>query len=105
MASGTPPLTPQQAVELVRARYARPRSADGSPAELHVHEFDVGYLVYAVLPPRTDPSGRPLPAPPGGAKVVVSKETGETVTVPNLPVEQAVDLYRRNLARAAQRLR
>jgi hypothetical protein len=99
MASGTPPLTPEQAVELVRARYAPPRSADGSPAELHVHEFDVGYLVYAVLPPRTDPSGRPLPAPPGGAKVVVSKETGETVTVPNLPAEQAVALYRRNLAR------
>ncbi|PIM69072.1 hypothetical protein CTU88_29870 [Streptomyces sp. JV178] len=105
MASGTPPLTPEQAVELVRARYARPRQADGSPAELHVHEFDIGYLVYAVHPPHADPSGRPLPAPPGGANVVVSKETGETVTVPNLPTEQAVALYRRNLAHPAQRLR
>ncbi|SPF04796.1 hypothetical protein [Streptomyces sp. MA5143a] len=103
MASGTPPLTPEQAVELVRARYAQPRQADGSPAELRVHEFDIGYLVYAALPPGTGPSDRPLPAPPGGAKVVVSKETGETVTVPNLPAEQAVALYRRHHARAAQR--
>jgi hypothetical protein len=92
-----PPTTPAQALEIVRSRYAQPKLPDGTPAELRVHEFDIGYLVYAVYPPRTDAAGRPQPAPPGGAKIVVSKETGETVTVPNYPTEQAIALYRKNL--------
>ena len=50
------------------------------------------------FPPRTDASGRLRPAPPGGARIVVSKETGETVTVPNYPIEQAIALYRKNRA-------
>ncbi|MEU9287124.1 hypothetical protein AB0D57_21015 [Streptomyces sp. NPDC048275] len=94
-----PPTTPDQAIEIVRTRYAQPKLPDGTPAELQVHEFDIGYLVYAVFPPRTDPTGRPQPAPPGGAKIVVSKETGETVTVPNYPIEQAIALYRKNRTR------
>ncbi|WP_328355575.1 hypothetical protein OG800_15105 [Streptomyces sp. NBC_00445] len=96
-----PPVTPAQALEIVRARYAQPKLPDGTPAELQVHEFDIGYLVYAVYPPRTDAAGPPQPAPPGGAKIVVSKETGETVTVPNYPTEQAIALYRKNRARNA----
>ncbi len=94
-----PPTTPDQALDIVRARYAQPKLPDGTPAELNVHEFDIGYLVYAVFPPSVDASGRPQPAPPGGAKIVVSKETGETVTVPNYPTEQAIALYRKNLTR------
>lgn len=97
MTPGTPPTTPDEAVQIVRARYAQPKLPDGTPAELNVHEFDIGYLVYAVFPPSVDASGRPQPAPPGGAKIVVSKETGETVTVPNYPTEQAIALYRKNL--------
>jgi hypothetical protein len=95
----SPPTTPDQALEIVRARYAHPKLPDGTPAELNVHEFDIGYLVYAVFPPSVDASGRPQPAPPGGAKIVVSKETGETVTVPNYPIQQAIALYRKNRAR------
>ncbi|MFF4359580.1 hypothetical protein [Streptomyces sp. NPDC001604] len=95
----TPPTTPDQALEIVRSRYAEPKLPDGTPAELRVHEFDIGYLVYAVFPPTTDAAGRPRPAPPGGAKIVVSKETGESVTVPNFPTEQAIALYRQNLGR------
>lgn len=90
-----PPTTPEQAVEIVRDRYAEPKLPDGTPAELRVEEFDIGYLVYAVFPPVTDAAGRPRPAPPGGSKIVVSKETGETVTVPNYPTEAAIALYRR----------
>ncbi|KMS70660.1 hypothetical protein ACM01_30770 [Streptomyces viridochromogenes] len=97
MAPETPPTTPDEAIQIVRARYAQPELPDGTPAELNVHEFDIGYLVYAVFPPGVDASGRPQPAPPGGAKIVVSKETGETVTVPNYPTEQAIALYRKNL--------
>ncbi|QOV41436.1 hypothetical protein IM697_34510 [Streptomyces ferrugineus] len=80
----------------MRDRYAQPELPDGTAAELRVEEFDIGYLVYAVFPPVTDAAGgRPQPAPPGGGKIVVSKETGETVTVPNYPTETAIALYRR----------
>lgn len=91
-----PPSTPEQALAIVRSRYAQPKLPDGSPAPLHVHEFDIGYLVYATFPRTTgtDAAGNPLPAPPGGAKIVVSKDTGETVTVPNFPTEAAIALYR-----------
>ncbi|MEV7691663.1 hypothetical protein ACFW1F_18255 [Streptomyces bungoensis] len=90
-----PPTTPDQALDIVRSRFAEARLPDGSPAELRVEEFDIGYLVYAVFPPVTDAAGRPQPAPPGGSKIVVSKETGDTVTVPNYPTQAAIDLYRR----------
>jgi hypothetical protein len=93
-----PPTNPEQAIDIVCARYAQPKLPDGTPAELNVQEFDIGYLVYPTFPPRTDTAGRPQPAPPGGAKIVVSKETGETVTVPNYPTEQAIALYRKNRA-------
>ncbi|MBT2397832.1 hypothetical protein [Streptomyces sp. ISL-100] len=101
MTPEAPPTTPTQAVEIVRSRYAQPKLPDGTPAELKVHEFDIGYLVYAVFPPRTDAAGRPQPSPPGGAKIVVSKETGETVTVPNYPTAKAIALYRKNVERNA----
>jgi hypothetical protein len=91
----TPPTTPEEALAIVRSRYAQPKLADGSPAPMHVHEFDIGYLVYATFPRTTDASGQPQPAPPGGAKIIVAKDTGETVTVPNLPTESAIALYRR----------
>jgi hypothetical protein len=90
-----PPATPEQALDIVRSRYAQSKLPDGTPAELRVEEFDIGYLVYAVFPPVTDAEGRPQPAPPGGSKIVVSKATGETVTVPDFPTEAAIDLYRR----------
>jgi len=94
-ADPAPPTTPEQALAIVRERYAEPKLPDGSPAELRVEEFDIGYLVYAVFPPVTDAAGRPQPAQPGGSKIVVSKETGETATVPNYPTEAAIALYRR----------
>ncbi|MGR8007892.1 hypothetical protein [Streptomyces hypolithicus] len=96
-----PPTTPDEAIAIVRSRYAQPKLPDGTPAELNVHEFDIGYLVYAAFPPTTDAAGQPQPSPPGGAKIVVSKETGESVTVPNYPTETAIALYRKNLERDA----
>ncbi|WP_333774168.1 hypothetical protein [Streptomyces sp. IBSBF 3136] len=90
-----PPTTLEQALGIVRSRFAEPRLPDGSPAELRVEEFDIGYLVHAVFPPVADAAGRPQPAPPGGSKIVVSKETGEAVTMPNYPTQAAIDLYRR----------
>ncbi|MFJ7078859.1 hypothetical protein [Streptomyces sp. NPDC098781] len=90
-----PPTSSEQALAIVRGRYAQPRLPDGTPAEMRVEEFDIGYLVYAVFPPVTDAAGRPRPASPGGSKIVVAKETGETATVPNYPSEAAIALYRR----------
>ncbi len=93
------PTTPEQALDMVRSRYARPVLPDGGTAEMRVHEFDEGFVVHAVFPPVTDTEGLPRPAQPGGGKIVVSKETGETFTAPNLPTEKAIALYRRNRAR------
>ncbi|MFI2258876.1 hypothetical protein [Streptomyces tubercidicus] len=90
----TPPTTPDEALAIVRGRYAEPTLADGSPAPMQVEEFDIGYLVYAEYPDITDDSGEPQPAPPGGATIIVAKDTGETVTVPNLPTDSAIALYR-----------
>ncbi|MEU6578353.1 hypothetical protein [Streptomyces sp. NPDC046805] len=97
-----PPTTPEEALDIVRSRYAQPKLPDGTPARLRVEEFDIGYLVYAEFPRATKapgPAGAPTapaaPAPPGGSKIVVSKATGETVTVPNFPTEAAIALYRR----------
>ncbi|WP_274562589.1 hypothetical protein [Streptomyces spiramyceticus] len=87
-----PPATPDQALAIVNSRYAEPKLPDGTPIELRVQEFDIGYLVYTVAPPHTDLTA---PPEPGGANIVVSKETGETFTVPNFPVEQAIALYRK----------
>ncbi|MGG2463164.1 hypothetical protein ACO0M4_25695 [Streptomyces sp. RGM 3693] len=92
--SPTPPASPAEALAIFRSRFAQPKLADGSPVPLHVHEFDIGYLVYRTYPTPTDAAGRPMPPPPGGAKVIVAKDTGETYTVPNLPTESAIALYR-----------
>lgn len=93
-----PPATAEQALDIVRSRYAQPTLPDGSPAALQAHEFDEGFLVQPVRPPSADAAGPPRPAPPGGGKVVVCKETGRTVTTPNLPTDAAIALYRRSRA-------
>ncbi|MEU9114325.1 hypothetical protein AB0D04_21695 [Streptomyces sp. NPDC048483] len=99
MASDSPtaPTTPEQALAVVRSRYAQPKLPDGTPAPMHVHEFDIGYLVSAASPDTagTDAAGNPLPPPPGGGQVVVAKDTGETVSIPNFPTEAAIALYKR----------
>ncbi|MEW9518561.1 hypothetical protein [Streptomyces tubercidicus] len=89
-----PPTTPDEALAIVLSRYAEPKLADGSPAPMQVEEFDIGYLVYPEYPDTTDDSGVPQPAQPGGATIIVAKDTGETVTVPNLPTDSAIALYR-----------
>ncbi|MGP2440127.1 hypothetical protein [Streptomyces sp. JW3] len=95
-----PPTSPEDAVRIVRSRFAQPKAPDGSPAELSAHEFDLGYLVYPTPSPVEPSPDRPAaPAPPGGSKVIVSKATGDTMTVPNYPTEQAIALYRTIRAR------
>ncbi|WP_327353033.1 hypothetical protein [Streptomyces sp. NBC_01304] len=90
-----PPTTPEQALAIVRSRYADPKLPDGTPVEQRVQEFDIGYLVYSVSPPRTGLTAPSAPSAPGGAHIVVSKATGETVSVPNFPPELAIARYRK----------
>ncbi|MFG2138292.1 hypothetical protein [Streptomyces sp. NPDC048650] len=94
------PSSPDEALESVRRQFGEPRSFDGTPAPLHVQEFDLGYLVYATFAKPVDRNGRPVPAPPGGSSFVVAKDSGKISTVPNYPPEQAIALYRKQVARA-----
>ncbi|MFI5758879.1 hypothetical protein [Streptomyces sp. NPDC051569] len=90
------PRTPGEAVHLVRRRFGQPTLPDDTPAPLHVHEFDLGYVVYGVLPRPTDQGGVPRPAQPGGSSFVVTKDSGDIATVPNYPPEQAAEVFRRH---------
>ncbi|GFE13213.1 hypothetical protein Sgleb_12600 [Streptomyces glebosus] len=94
------PTNAEEALESVRRQFGQPRSFDGTPAPLHVKEFDLGYLVYATFARPVDQNGRPVPAPPGGSSFVVAKDTGKISTVPNYPPDQAIALYRKQRAKA-----
>ncbi|MGY5123876.1 hypothetical protein [Streptomyces nigrescens] len=82
-----PPATPEEALARARAHF-RPRCRDGSPASVHVQEFDLGYLIYATFPP-TEPRSF------GGSHLVISKTDGALTFVPNFPPASAIALYRR----------
>ncbi|MGY4967693.1 hypothetical protein ACWGCC_00330 [Streptomyces nigrescens] len=81
------PKTAYEALAIARPHF-HPRCRDGSPASLHVREFDLGYLIYATFPP-TEPRSF------GGSHLVVSKVDGALTFVPNFPPESAIALYRR----------
>lgn len=86
------PASAEEALTIARATF-RPHWPDGTLAPLHVHEFDIGYLVCATFPPVTDLS---RPPEPGGSHLVISKQDGELAYVPNLPPETAIAVYRKH---------
>ncbi|MEV0371878.1 hypothetical protein AB0I10_18940 [Streptomyces sp. NPDC050636] len=81
------PTTAEEALEIARTRF-RPRCHDGTPASVHVEEFDIGYVIYATFPPTEPPSF-------GGSHLVVSKADGKLTYVPNFPPKSAIARYRR----------
>ncbi|MFZ3598905.1 hypothetical protein [Streptomyces sp. BH104] len=83
------PATAEEALAAARSRFEVLDPA-GNPAPLHVAEFDIGFLVHAVMPP--PPPG--TPAPLGGSHMVISKTDGAVTYVPNFPPDSAIDLYR-----------
>lgn len=87
------PASGDDAIEIVLEQFARPYWPDGSPAPLHAHEFEEGYLVYATYPPHDDPTSPP--PNPGGSNFVVRKSNGDVTTVPNYPTEMAIEVYRK----------
>lgn len=67
-----------------------------------VHEFDLGYVVWAVPPPVQGPPGqRRPPEDTVGATGVVDRRSGELSTWPPVPVEDVVRMYRDKLGGGA----
>ncbi|WP_245689329.1 hypothetical protein [Streptomyces chattanoogensis] len=83
------PATAEEALAAARARF-EVRDPEGNPAPLYVVEFDIGFLVHAVMPP--PPPG--TQAPLGGSHMVISKSDGAVTYVPNFPPDSAIELYR-----------
>ncbi len=81
------PTTPGEALEIAGIHF-KPRCRDGSPASVHVEEFDIGFLVYATFPP-TEPRSF------GGSHLIISKTDGTPTFVPNSPPKSAIALYRK----------
>ncbi|MFF4949959.1 hypothetical protein [Streptomyces chattanoogensis] len=85
------PASAEEALAAARTHFG-PVSEDGTPGSLHVEEFDIGYLIYAVFPPPADPG---TPPSLGGSNLVIAKIDGALVYLPNFPSETAIALYRR----------
>jgi hypothetical protein len=81
------PTTPEEALEIAGTHF-KPRCRDGSPASVHVEEFDIGFLVYATFPP-TEPRSF------GGSHLIISKTDGTPTFVPNFPPKSAIAVYRK----------
>ncbi|MEU9114331.1 hypothetical protein AB0D04_21725 [Streptomyces sp. NPDC048483] len=84
------PASAEEALAVARTRF-QPLWEDGSPAPLHVEEFDIGYLIYAEFPPVEDPFTE---LSYGGSNLVIAKADGALSYVPNFPPESAIELYR-----------
>ncbi|MEJ8647959.1 hypothetical protein WKI65_07660 [Streptomyces sp. MS1.AVA.3] len=81
-----PPTTAEEVLEMARTSF-QPLCHDGTPAPLHVEEFDIGYLVYARFPPNE-------PRSFGDSHLVISKADEARTYVPNFPPKSAIALYR-----------
>ncbi|MFG3116533.1 hypothetical protein ACGF4C_19235 [Streptomyces sp. NPDC048197] len=86
------PANADEALEIGRQHFPDVGSPNG-PASLHVHEFDLGYLIYAGWPLPEDPTAPP--ASPGGSNIVINKENGDVTSLPNFPPAAAEKLYHR----------
>lgn len=86
------PANADEALEIGRQHFPDVGSPNG-PASLHVHEFDLGYLIYAGWPLPEDPTAPP--ASPGGSNIVINKENGDVTSLPNFPPAEAEKLYHR----------
>ncbi|WP_399094208.1 hypothetical protein ACGH2B_25170 [Streptomyces sp. BBFR2] len=83
------PVTAEEALTAARARFQVLDPA-GNPAPLHVAEFDIGFLIHAVMPPPPPGARTPL----GGSHMVIAKSDGAVTYVPNFPPDSAIALYR-----------
>jgi hypothetical protein len=87
----TPVITPEEAARIAR-RWVADSAAAGTSPEARVHEFDLGYVVWA----QPGPGGVPLSSAGRG---VIDKESGEMTVWPSLPVESVIRQYQQRQAR------
>jgi hypothetical protein len=82
----------EDAVALARERFGPGR--DGNPVDVGLHEFDLGYVAWPVepsAPAQADPEA--VPHSPGGARIVIDKQTGRVSVFPSLPVSVVAASY------------
>jgi hypothetical protein len=68
-------------------------------ADIGIHEFDLGYVVWGVEP---EPAGDAPPSTIGSARGVIDRETGELTLWPALPADAVAEEYRRAHQAAAR---
>ncbi len=77
-------------------RWLNPQGNQAPQRQVATHEFDLGWVVWAVPPPpEVDPvtGQRRPPAEFGSACGVVDRRTGELTAWPSVPVEEVVRMY------------
>ncbi|MGP4002257.1 SUKH-4 family immunity protein [Streptomyces sp. 8N706] len=77
-------------------RWLNPHGAQAPQRQVATHEFDLGWVVWAVPPPpERDPvtGRRRPPADIGNACGVVDRRTGELTVWPSVPAEEVVRMY------------
>ncbi|MET8676673.1 SUKH-4 family immunity protein [Streptomyces sp. NPDC004647] len=77
-------------------RWLNPYGAQAPQRQVATHEFDLGWVVWAVPPPpERDPvtGQRRPPAEVGNACGVVDRRSGELTVWPSVPVEEVVRMY------------
>ncbi|MBL1100194.1 SUKH-4 family immunity protein [Streptomyces coffeae] len=77
-------------------RWLNPQGAPAPQRQVATHEFDLGWVVWAVPPPpERDPvtGQRRPPAEIGTSCGVVDRRTGELTVWPSVPVEEVVRMY------------
>lgn len=86
----------EEALALARAWAAGDRP--GPPTEVGMHEFDLGYVAWAVPPKPADPARPPVVT--GSPRIVIDRETGELTQWPTLPAPVVAEQYTRERAAA-----
>ena len=86
-------VTREFVVERTRQMFNASRSANG-PVDVGIYEFDLGFVVWPVVPPPTDWSGPPSMI--GGSVLVIDLHTGQPSVWPRIAAPNVAQLYRKS---------
>lgn len=76
---------------LARARTWAAEGHPGGTGEIGLHEFDLGWVAWAMRPAPADPTQPPPET--GGQQIVIDRETGDISRWPSLPAEVIAKQY------------
>lgn len=94
----------QEQAHATADRWLNPEQGSGHRREIGMHEFSLGWVVWAVPPPpERDPATgqRRPPAEVGNASGVVDRRTGELSVWPSVPAVEVARMYEQQHAAAA----